>query len=71
MSLFLDFIIVVLHNYDVITRRTVLRNEDKRLRLDEDGKVAETTKVVEKASSFTIDYESTSTPFYLVQLSGK
>lgn len=66
-----------MHNYDVITRRAVFRNVDKRC-MDPagNGKINKNnlegfSKVIQKASSLTVDFESASTPFYLVQLSGR
>jgi hypothetical protein len=67
-----------MHNYDVITRRAVFRNADKR-NVDEEGNGSSGnsgnmegfSKVIQKASSLTVDFESASTPFYLVQLSGR
>lgn len=66
-----------MHNYDVITRRTVFRNSDKRDRcstvmMTSNSKEFEcgSSKVILKASSATIDFEAESQPFHLVQLSG-
>lgn len=62
-----------MHNYDVITRRAVFRNVDKRLSDNNGGSevIEGFSKVIQKASSLTVDFESASTPFYLVQLSGR
>eukprot|EP01035_Chromulina_nebulosa_P021051 gene21051-27278_t len=65
-----DLVYVVLHDFDAITRRTVFRNIDTRVRYTCDGSIKYTSKIIQIASSCTLDYESTSTPFYLVQLSG-
>ena len=53
-----DLIYVVLNDYDAIMRRAVFRNVSE----------LNHTKVVHRAFSLTVDFESTSTPFYLVQL---
>ena len=58
-------------DYDAIIRRTVFRNVDLRMRFGKDGVPKPAIKVIHRASSFTLDYESTSTPFYLLQLSGR
>lgn len=52
--------LVSIHKFDVLTRRTVFRNSH----------ITSAGKIVQKASSVTLDFESTSTPFHLVQLSG-
>jgi alpha-galactosidase len=65
---------VVIHNYDAITRRVVFRNIDTRGSYGSNHqscKYNEATKVVQRASSFSMDFENTSSPFYLVQLSGR
>ena len=60
-----------MHHYDVVTRRAVFRNADKtsssRCHPPDSVRAG---KVVQRACSFTVDFESTSTPFYLLQLSG-
>jgi len=72
-----DLIYVAMHDYDVITRRAVFRNNDKRPH-DSDPFSASSSgysslgssKVIQKASSLTIDFEASSSPFHCVQLSG-
>jgi hypothetical protein len=73
------FQIVAMHNYDCIVRRAVFRNADSRKmpisgggvssKLDNNGMGS--NKVIQKASSVTIDFESSYKPFHLVQLSGR
>jgi hypothetical protein len=68
-----------MHNYDCIIRRAVFRNADSRKmpisgggvssKLDNNGMGS--NKVIQKASSITIDFESSYKPFHLVQLSGR
>ena len=97
-----------MHDYDVITRRTVFRNVDTRPRnpfqsasacsgdpamqhqqqqqYGTDGvstsrnkssnasagaPLRGNNKVVQKASSMSIDFEATSNPFHVVQLNGR
>ena len=66
-----------MHDYDVITRRAVFRNVDTRLCSCNDVNVCNVTsplgnsKVVQKASSATVDFETTARAFHLVQLSGR
>jgi hypothetical protein len=70
---------VAMHNYDCIVRRAVFRNTDSRKmpisgggvssKLDNNGMGS--NKVIQKASSITIDFESSYKPFHLVQLSGR
>ena len=55
----------MLKGYDAITRRAVIKNNDTR------SGGSQIEKVLERAMSFTIDFETTSNPFYLVQLSGR
>lgn len=62
---------VVLHDYDAITRRVVFRNVDARIRSGERCNPSLNSKVVQKACSMTIDFESPSLPFHLLQLSGR
>ena len=65
---------VVLHHYDAITRRAVFRNlesTDSTLETNSSGQINQISKVIQKASSLTIDFESPSLPFHLVQLSGR
>jgi alpha-galactosidase len=61
-----DLIYVVLHDYDAVMRRAVFRNVDTRTaRMG--GKAG---KVIQRACSFTCDFEYASTPFHMLQLSG-
>ncbi len=67
-----------MHNYDVITRRTVFRNIDQQatcstLMLNSNSKSYHcgSSKVIGKASSMTIDFEAEPHPFHLIQLSGR
>ena len=76
-----------MHDYDVITRRVNFRNIDTRggvamsgvpPELNSDDTSASSSplissngKVVQKASSVSLDFESPSLPFHLVQLSGR
>lgn len=65
-----------MHNYDCITRRTVFRNADTREQNfgngDERGERQRgTSKVIQKASSITLDFESASSAFHMIQLSGR
>ena len=55
-----DLIYTAMHDYDCITRRAVYRN------MDESG----SAKIINKACSVTIDFESDPSCFYLTQLSG-
>jgi hypothetical protein len=66
-----------MHNYDAVTRRTVFRNVDTRPRVftpnnpcGAAGNVGN-SKVVQKASSMTIDFEATSEPFHIVSMHGR
>jgi hypothetical protein len=68
-----------MHNYDVITRRTVFRNVDKRktcsnvmLAKDNmDFQCGGGSKVLLKASSVSVDFEAEPHSFHMVQLSGR
>lgn len=67
-----------MHDYDVITRRTVFRNNDNRsicsnVMVSNNGKNYQcgSSKVILKASSMTIDFEAEPLPFHLVKLSGR
>lgn len=67
-----------MHNYDVITRRTVFRNIDRRdvcsnvmIAGSGDNVQCGSSKVILKASSFSLDFEAEPEPFYQVQLSGR
>lgn len=76
--------LVVIHEYNAILRRTVFRNTDKRPRnvcqyspplstfpsCIEPSSIGN-SKVIQKASSMTIDFEFPSIPFHLIQLSGR
>jgi len=87
-----DLVYVAMHNYDVITRRAVFRNVDKRPRDNTSSRygggmeqlspgnneekggspsLVGYSKVIQKASSFTMDFESAVNPFHMVQLSGR
>lgn len=71
-----------MHDYDCVTRRVVFRNNDRRKsapqshnqqsqeeQQQQDG--SGFSKVIQKASSLTIDFEQPSKPFHMVQLSGR
>ena len=68
-----------MHDYDVITRRTVIRNIDRRdvvcsnvmIAGSGDSVQCGSSKVILKASSFSLDFEAEPEPFYQVQLSGR
>jgi len=76
-----------MHDYDAITRRAVFRNVDTRPRTTHGNSYATSmnpspndsttigekgnSKVVQKASSVSIDFEATAAPFHLIQLSGR
>lgn len=69
---------VAMHDYDVITRRVVFRNMDTRLRrpgssITGAASRAEigNSKVIQKASSMTIDLEGECEAYYMTQLSGR
>lgn len=67
----IDLIYVVLRRYDAITRRVVIRNQDNRTTpITGCGSKLPASKIIQRAMSLTLDYESTARPFYLVQLSG-
>jgi alpha-galactosidase len=62
-----DLIYVVLHEYDAVMRRAVFRNVDN----DNYSRMGDRIgKVVQKACSFTIDFELGADPFHMLQLSG-
>jgi hypothetical protein len=65
--------LVAMHNYDCITRRTVVRNSDQRPTKDcgasPSGKG--NSKIIQKASSVTIDFEFAFKPFYMSHLTGR
>eukprot|EP01031_Cornospumella_fuschlensis_P036624 gene36624-44427_t len=73
-----DLIFVCMHDYDVITRRTVIRNIDRRdvvcsnvmIAGSGDSVQCGSSKVILKATSFSLDFEAEPEPFYQVQLSG-
>lgn len=72
-----DLVYVAMHDYDAIIRRAVFRNVDSRPRARVTGNNCENaegqqgnSKVVQKASSMSLDFEATSAPFHLVQLNG-
>ena len=54
-----DLIYVCMHHYDAVMRRAVFRN------VSSDNKIA-----IARAHSFTVDFESTTKAFHIVQLSG-
>ncbi len=66
-----------MHEYDVITRRAVFRNVDTRRCTGNDVNTCDITspvgnsKVLQKASSVSLDFEATASPFHLVKLSGR
>ena len=66
-----------MHEYDVITRRAVFRNVDTRRCTGNDVNICDITspvgnsKVLQKASSVSLDFEATASPFHLVKLSGR
>lgn len=63
-----------MHDYDVLTRRAVFRNADDRPVLSATHHVSKEfigDKVLLKASSMTVDFDGTSSPFHLVELSGR
>ena len=65
-----DLIYCAMHNYDALIRRTVFRNVDTRsVTYAAGGK--RLGKVIQRAFSMTVDFESTSVPFHQVQLSGR
>ena len=66
-----------MHEYDAITRRAVFRNVDTRRCTGNDVNICDITspvgnsKVLQKASSMSLDFEATASPFHLVKLSGR
>ncbi len=62
-----DLIYVSIHKYNALSRRVVMRNLDCRERTRPSQSNA---KVIERISSFTVDFECSVTPFHLCQLSG-
>jgi hypothetical protein len=62
-----------MHNFDCVTRRAIFRNNDQRPTRGSDPSLdlRGTSKVIQKASSLTIDFESPILPFHMVQLSGR
>jgi hypothetical protein len=67
-----------MHHYDVITRRTVFRNTQRRgtcanvMLAGTDGNYhCGSSKVILKASSVSLDFEAEPAPFHMVQLSGR
>jgi hypothetical protein len=67
----LHFCVVAMHDYDCITRRAVFRNNDRRSLAEGSAVPTNNTKVIQKASSVTIDFECAFQPFHLLQLSGR
>ena len=61
----LDLIYSAFHNYDAITRRVVFRNCERTAK-----GVAADSKVLLRAMSATLDFESNSEEFFLTKLSG-
>lgn len=59
-----------MHDYDCITRRAIFCNNKARDAVTGESKTHISSKVVQKASSLTIDFESPIQPFHMVQLSG-
>ncbi len=69
-----------MHDYDCVTRRAIFRNADQRKghhqqnhdQLSQEGDQGGRgfSKVIQKASSLTIDFEQPSKSFHMVQLSG-
>ncbi len=62
--------LVAMHDYDCFTRRAVFRNVDKRSRQENNWEDSN-SKVIQKASSVTIDFECPAKPFHILQLSGR
>jgi hypothetical protein len=66
-----------MHDYDAITKRAVFRNVDKRPCSGNDVNICSlaspvgNSKVVQKASSVTVDFERVASSFHLVHLSGR
>jgi len=68
-----DLVYVAMHNYDCITRRAVFRNSHTQSHSSSTSRSSsqrDYSKVVQKASSATIDFECPSDDFHMVQLSG-
>jgi len=71
-----DLVYVAMHHYDVITRRAVFRNVDRAPAATAAAAAGGSSsnvrigKVVQRACSFTVDFEHSSTPFHMLQLSG-
>lgn len=59
-----DLIYVVMHDYDAVIRRCVIRNVDTRIQKGCTG------KIIQRAFSSTLDFESSTQAFHLLQLSG-
>jgi hypothetical protein len=59
-----DLIYVVIHDYDAVIRRNVIRNVDTRTQKGCSG------KIIQRAFSSTLDFESSTQAFHLTQLSG-
>jgi hypothetical protein len=68
---------VAMHDYDVITKRAVFRNVDTRPCSGNDANTCSinsplgNSKVIQRASSATLDFEAAGEPFYLVHLAGR
>ncbi len=69
-----------MHDFDAITRRVTFRNMDYRVRsqspMEKPGSVHPVDsggqhKVIQKACSLSVDFESSALPFHLMQLSGR
>jgi hemolysin-activating ACP:hemolysin acyltransferase len=66
-----------MHDYDAITKRAVFRNVDTRPCSGNDVNICSlaapvgNSKVVQKASSVTVDFERVASSFHLVHLSGR
>lgn len=58
-----------MHDFDVITRRTVFRNCNASTSSERNGG-PERSKIIHKACSATIDFEFAATQFYLTQICG-
>jgi hypothetical protein len=64
--------VVAMHNYDCITRRAVFRNADQRPRRESGSYTGKgNSKIIQKASSVTIDFEFAFKPFYMSHLTGR
>lgn len=71
-------LLVAMHHFNVITRRTVFRNCDHRnvcsttmMGKGKRGYECGSSKVILKASSATVDFGPEPQPYHLVQLSGR